>query len=84
MSDTNRLRGETTARRMRFMIGDAHGAALDALVPALEADDEIRIVNADNPKLLVVEMTDAHAKELQKRHAGRLIIERDAPLTPFE
>jgi hypothetical protein len=70
-------------QRARYMIGPVRGTSLASVAAALKADQEINIVKED-PTLLVVEMTDEHAKELQARHTGRLIIERDAPLNPLD
>jgi len=76
----NILRPASGPPRSRYMIAP-RPAASSAIVESIKADPEVTLIKAD-PKLLIVEMSDSHAKALKERHGAQATFELDAPLTP--
>ncbi len=59
-------------------------AEVAAYVRTVPSINVIRSIGpADAPHTLIVSMSESDAESLTQRFAGRLIVERDRPLTPF-
>lgn len=72
--------------RERYLIAGQQSGMLQEVVAELRSDPEIVVLDSigspDKPDVLVVAMTAEHARRLQTRFAGKLIIEKDAALSP--
>jgi len=74
--------------RERYLVAQTGaGDLLSELTRQFDADAEIEVLDkvgpAGQPDTVVVSMTPDRARELQKKFAGKLIVEKDAPLTAF-
>jgi hypothetical protein len=74
---------QMSSERDRYIIGAAPGQSLASFLPRLKDDPDIEFIDGSR-RLAVVAMTHEHATALRAQYAGLLVIERDAPLTPFD
>ena len=74
--------------RERFMVAQTDDSdVLSDLAAKLGADPEVELVDyigpANKPNTLIVEMPPDRARKLQQNYAGKLIVEKDKPLTAY-
>jgi hypothetical protein len=78
----------TNTSRERYMVAQrTQGDLLSKLAAQFHTDPEIAVLDkigpAEQPDTLVVSMTPDRARQLKADYAGKLIVEKDAPLTAF-
>jgi hypothetical protein len=89
---STRTLGETAGELMtyttaEYLVRAREPFTLAPVIAFFEAEPlnpiQRRLGPAGAPHTLVVSLTDVQAAALKERFAGRLIVERDEPLTPY-
>lgn len=72
-------------QRERFLVAEKEAGLLSHVAARLRSDPEVEVLDVvgpvDQPNTLVVAMTPEHARQLKQEFTGKLIIEKDAPLS---